>query len=124
MRKGELLRAEVVGDLWVLPDTKNGEPHIVPINPKVRSAALVPRPSYSKLTYWWCKARSLTGVKMRFHDWRHSTGSEIINNGGTLKDVQGALNQKSAASANRYSHLLIETKRAALQKVGQKRRAA
>jgi integrase len=39
MRLGEILRAEVSGTAWVLRDSKNGNPRIVPIHPKVSVCA-------------------------------------------------------------------------------------
>jgi integrase len=124
MRKAELLRAEPVGDVWVLGTTKNGDPHVVPIHPRVRCCLNVPKPSYTKLGYWWRKAREKAGLQhIKFHALRHSTASEMINAGIDLHTVGQVLNHKSAASTKRYAHLLTKAKRVALQTVG-KRRAA
>ena len=41
----------------------------------------------------------------RAHDIRHTHASLIINNGGTLYDVQAALNHANSRQSERYSHL-------------------
>ena len=51
------------------------------------------------------------GVKdLRFHDLRHDFASTVINNGGSLYQVQHALSQKDPRMAARYAHLLEENK--------------
>jgi len=47
MRIGELQRAEVVGTAFVLRDTKNGNPRIIPISPKIRLACATRCPASS-----------------------------------------------------------------------------
>ena len=44
----------------------------------------------------------------RVHDIRHSHASLIINNGGTLYDVQAALNHANSSMSERYAHLSSE----------------
>jgi integrase len=122
MRMGEILRAEVVGTAWVLRDTKNGNPRIVPIHPKVAVCArrFKPMPK-STLTRNWENARNAAKLKhLHFHDLRHSSASEMVNNGVDLYTVGAVLGHKDARSTKRYSHLATETLTAAVGKIGQK----
>lgn len=54
MRLGELLRAEVRGTAWVLDTTKNGNPRIVPIHPRlaVRARRFEPGPKITIQRAW------------------------------------------------------------------------
>ena len=47
---------------------------------------------------------------VRFHDLMHDFASTVINNGGSLYQVQHALSQKDPRMAARYAHLLDENK--------------
>lgn len=121
MRVSEAQRAERLPGVFVLPDTKNGEPHVVPMHPKVATAARVPMPPRSQIDYYWPLAREACGLQhVRLHDIRHSTASEIIAAGGDLGDVGAVLNHKSQASSARYAHWLLARKAAAVGKIGRK----
>lgn len=122
LRVGEACRAERRPGLFVLPDTKNGTPHFIPMDPRIRTAARVPMPKRSQIDYYWPLARAACGLEgVRLHDIRHTTASEIIAGGGDLGDVGAVLNHKSVASSKRYAHWLLERKAAALATVGRKR---
>lgn len=55
------------------------------------------------------KAREAIGrPELVAHDLRHSLASNIISKGGTLPDVQGALDHLSVVSSKRYAHLYPE----------------
>jgi len=47
----------------------------------------------------------------RLHDIRHTVASLIINNGGTLYDVQATLAHANAKMSERYAHLSSERMR-------------
>ena len=49
-----------------------------------------------------------------FHDLRHTFASQVILNGGSLKDVQELLGHKSMTMTLRYAHLTQESKRKAV----------
>jgi integrase len=53
------------------------------------------------------------GVESTFccHDLRHSHASLIINNGGTLYDVQSALAHANSSISERYAHLSEATRK-------------
>jgi integrase len=122
MRLSEILRAEVRGTAWVLPDTKNGNPRIVPIHPRVAVCARHFSPA-PKITIQrnWEKARKRVGLQhVHFHDLRHSAASELINNQVDLYTVGRVLGHKDARSTARYSHLAVESLAAAVGKIGQK----
>ncbi|MGH8524107.1 MAG: tyrosine-type recombinase/integrase [Gammaproteobacteria bacterium] len=125
MRQGEIFalnRTNVRGGCLWLPDrySKNREPRLIPILPRMREAvARLPLPCTAR--YMWgrfkraCRQAEL--ADLRFHDLRHTTGSLLINAGYPLKVVQEVLGHLSVQSANRYAHLSVETKRAALERV-------
>jgi integrase len=122
MRMGEILRAEVVGTAWVLRDTKNGNPRIVPIHPRVavcaRKFKAMPK---STLTRNWENARNAAKLNhLHFHDLRHSSASEMVNNGVDLYTVGAVLGHKDSRSTARYSHLATDALSVAVGKIGQK----
>ena len=47
---------------------------------------------------------------LRCHDLRHTHASLIINNGGSLFDVQAALAHANSSISERYAHLSEETR--------------
>lgn len=122
MRLGEILRAEVIGTAWVLRDTKNDNPRIVPIHPKVavcaRKFKKAPRITVQKA---WTRARNKARLShYHFHDLRHSSASEMINAGIDLYTVGAVLGHKDARSTQRYSHLATEALTAAIGMIGKK----
>jgi len=121
MRIGEQYAAERVPGLFVLRDTKNGDPRVIPIDPKIRTAARVPLPERGKLHYWWNKTRAACGLgHVTLHDIRHSTASAMIAAGVSLSDVGAVLGHKTPASTKRYSHWATDRLAAALGKIGGK----
>ncbi len=121
MRVGEAYAAERLGDVFVLRDTKNGAPRIVPMHPKIRSAARVQLVDRSKLPYWWSLARAACALEhVHLHDLRHSAASAMVNAGEDLATVGAVLGHKSAASTKRYSHWATARLAAAVGKIGKK----
>ena len=57
---------------------------------------------------------------MRFHDWRHSAASGLINAGVDLYTVARVLGNKDARSTARYSHLALDSLAAAVRLIGQR----
>jgi len=55
-----------------------------------------------------------TLVDFHFHDLRHTFASQLILNGGSLKDVQELLGHKSMTMTLRYAHLTQESKKKAV----------
>lgn len=127
MRAGELARAEIVGSAFLLADTKNGLPRMVPIHPRVAHITRNPALWPIKHTSWaFSKAFKAAAIlagfpEARLHDLRHSTASEMINAGVDLFTVGGVLGHKSASSTQRYSHLATKTLAIALGLVGRRR---
>jgi integrase len=122
MRLSEILKAKVRGTAWVLEDTKNGNPRIVPIHPRAavcsRRFKAIPKITIQRA---WSRARDAAGLQgMHFHDWRHSAASELINAGVDLYTVGRVLGHKDSRSTQRYAHLAVDTLSAAIGKIGQK----
>lgn len=125
MRQGEifgLTPTNVRGDCLWLPDSdsKNREPRLIPILPPMMDAvSRLPLPCKSR-TMWTHFKRACARAALedfRFHDLRHTTASLLVQGGYTLKMVQEVLGHRSVQAANRYAHLSVGTKRAALERV-------
>lgn len=127
LRESEILRATIEDDCFVLTDSKNGNSHRVPIDPRVAaiSRSMWPLQIHAQtVSHHFTKANRLVGVPGAvFHSLRHSTASEMINAGVSLGTVGEVLNHKSAASTRRYAHLETAAKRVALGMVGRRKAA-
>jgi integrase len=122
MRMDEIRRAERIADTFVLADTKNGEPRIVPMHRKIRCCANVALPDQSRISKHFRDARKLLGLDwLHFHDLRHSAASAMINEGVDLYTVGAVLGHKTAASTQRYAHLATESLRTAIDRIGGKK---
>lgn len=122
MRVSEAQRAEVIGGAFVLRDTKNDDPRIVPMHPALRRDAGVPMPQRSEIDYWWPLARAACGLDhVTMHDLRHSFASALINAGVQLHTVGAALGHRSPASTKRYAHMATATLAAAIGKIKPRR---
>jgi len=121
MRLGEIERAQVVDGRFVLHDTKNGDPRIIPIHPKLLGLLNFPKQTRFMTAYWFRQARAAVGLDhLHFHDLRHSAASELINNGVDLYTVGAVLGHRSAASTKRYAHLATDKLAEAIGKIGKK----
>lgn len=123
MRLSEIRRAEPREAAWVLEDTKNGNPRVVPIHPRVAVCARNFDRSTPKITIQrnWERARDKAGLQgMHFHDWRHSAASQLINAGVDLYTVGRVLGHKDSRSTARYSHLALDALTAAVGKIGRR----
>lgn len=121
LRLGEIERArrDFAASLFVLTDTKNGEPRHVPMHPKIRTAAAIALGTRFQTGYHFRAARAEVGLEhLRFHDLRHSAASALVNAGVPLYTVGAILGHKSRASTGRYAHLETETLRAAIDRIG------
>lgn len=122
MRLGEILRAVPHEGRWHLADTKNGEPRIVPIHPRVEVCArrfVAPaRITVQQNVKAACVAVGLG--HLHFHDLRHSAASELINRGIDLYTVGAVLGHKDSRSTQRYAHLATEKLALAIYQIGRK----
>lgn len=128
-RISEVLEAapmETLGGLALaIPDTKNGEPRMVPVHAKV--AHLVRGHWPPQVTKWTASKATKAALRAvglghaRLHDLRHSAASAMINAGIDLYTVGGVLGHKSAVSTARYAHLAQERLRVAVGKIGGKK---
>ena len=129
MRQAEICRAKVVGDSFVLADTKNGLPRVVPIHRRIRHIVHAPDLWPITLTTWSLSKMFKAGAiaaglgHARFHDLRHSTASELVNAGVDLFTVGGVLGHKSQQSTARYSHLSQDRLREAMTAIGGRKNA-
>lgn len=122
MRLSEILRSRIVGSNFILDDTKNGQPRIVPIHPRIAHCAKRMEPG-PKITIQraFMRARRIANLDhIHFHDLRHSAASELINAGVDLYTVGRILGHKDSRSTQRYAHLAVGTLAAAVGKIGGK----
>lgn len=127
-RIGEVLQATAVetpsGLALAIPDTKNGQPRMVPVHPRVTHLVRGDWPP--PVTKWTVSKKVKAAMRAvglghaRLHDLRHSAASEMINAGVDLYTVGGVLGHKSAVSTARYAHLAQERLREAVGKIGQR----
>lgn len=126
MRLAEIKRCKILNGCFLLEDTKNGTPRLIPIHPKLRRYLYrVPiKAAYRTIEGCFERAVKKLGLgHLHFHDVRHSTASELINNGASLKIVGSILGHKSQASSNRYAHLNTNTLTDAVNLIGRKKSA-
>ncbi len=124
MRMSEIKRAERSDGVFVLRDTKNGEPRHIPIHPRILRCVHIPLPDQSRISKHFRDARSALNMEwLHFHDLRHSAASEMINAGVDLYTVGAVLGHKSAISTKRYAHLATASIKDALAKIGRKKAA-
>lgn len=127
MRQAEICRAIVTGNSFVLADTKNGLPRIVPIHRRISHIIHTPGLWPITLTTWSLSKMFKAGAvaaglgHARFHDLRHSTASEMVNAGVDLYAVGAVLGHKSTQSTQRYSHLSQDSMRQAMTAIGGKK---
>lgn len=121
MRLSEIEKATVKDGRFVLFDTKNADPRIVPIHPKIRCCLNYSLTTRFITSYHFRKAREAVGMPwLHFHDLRHSAASELINRGVDLYTVGAVLGHRSAASTKRYSHLSTQRLEEAILKMGRR----
>ncbi len=121
MRKDEIVRArpDLVAGVFILDDTKNGSPRLVPIHPKIRH--LLPFAYSTHCPLAFRQARERAGMPwMHLHDLRHSAASAMLAAGASLGDIGAVLGHKSVASTTRYAHLSVDAARAAIAKIGRR----
>ena len=120
MRISEIIRAERIPGAFVLHDTKNGQPRIVPMHPRLRVCAKYRQVESSATSTYFRAAREAAGMPwLHFHDLRHSAASALINSGVDLYTVGAVLGHKSSQSTQRYAHLATTTLRDAIGRIGQ-----
>ncbi len=121
MRVSEIQRARRAAGMFVLLDSKNGEPRLIPMHPRVATAAKVKMPRRSEIDYYWPLARVACGLEhVTLHDLRHSAATEMVNAGEDLATVGKVLGHKSPASTQRYSHHSTARQALAVGKIGRK----
>lgn len=117
-----------------LPDTKNGDPRVLPLTAPViaeikrfgRPASpdhlLFGRSAYPNRPFHFQKAwlKALADARIedfRFHDLRHTCASYLAQNGGGLHDIANVLGHRQLDVTRRYAHLTIDNKAALVGRV-------
>lgn len=138
-RREEALKArwehiDLAGGIWLLPDTKSGNPRYVQLSepaidllkgiPRIDSPFVFPGRDPSKPLNNPRKAftrlLNAAGIEhIRLHDLRHTHASILVNQGESLFVVQQVLGHASPKTTQRYSHLSNSTLKAASASVGE-----
>ena len=129
MRSGEVVGAKVAADsqLFDLGKTKNGQPRLVPVHPRLAHILRNPDLWPLKYTKWtnskaFKAAARLAGLpEAVLHDMRHSTASEMAQGGADLYTIGGVLGHQSTVTTTRYTHLVTDHLAAAVKLVGRKK---
>jgi integrase len=125
--KWEHLQLDGPKPMWYVPHTKSGKSRYVILNPmalqilnelpKVQGNPYVfvgkiqGQPLHNPIkAFKRIIARAEVESTFRLHDLRHTHASLIINNGGTLYDVQSALAHANSSISERYAHLSEATR--------------
>lgn len=115
-RIGEALQwtpGQMVGDVWTIPDTKNGTTHTLPL-PAAALALLPlpdPRPAYTSLVGRLKEA----GITWRPHDIRRTAATMMRAAGVPVLDIEATLNHAPPRLVRVYQrHDPLDEKRAAL----------
>ena len=126
--KWEHLQLDGPKPMWYVPHTKSGKSRYVILNPmsvqilnelpKVQGNPYVfvgkiqGQPLHNPIkAFKRIIARAEVESTFRLHDLRHTHASLIINNGGTLYDVQSALAHANSSISERYAHLSEATRK-------------
>jgi integrase len=124
--KWEHLQLSGPKQLWYVPHTKTGKSRYVILNPmaidileslpkvygnpyvfpgKIEGQSIInPIKAFKRIIN-----RAGIESSFRLHDIRHTVASLIVNNGGSLYDVQAALNHANSSMSERYAHLSSES---------------
>lgn len=124
-RRGEILKMQQAD---ILPDsirihagnTKTLKTRTVPIVQALRPwLKYIPlQINFEGLKTGFRRARETVGMKhIHYHDLRHSTASLLINMGVPLEVIRDILGHSTVKTTERYSHLLIDRQREALEKL-------
>lgn len=102
-RIGEALQfdpAQVSGDLWTIPVTKNGRPHTVPLLPAAAALAAErwPRRSYEAVYSYF----TLKGIDWRPHDLRRTAATRMRAAGVSSDAIEAVLNHSPARLVRHY----------------------
>lgn len=122
MRQGEIMRArpEHVGRGLHLPDTKNGEPRVVPIVGALRPfLKALPLQHHARTLYgWFEQARDAVGIPgLVHHDLRRSGATILLNSGHvSLELVAHILGDSLEVARKHYAHVLNRTAEKAMRK--------
>lgn len=115
-RIGEALQweaAQVVGDLWTIPETKNGLAHTLPLS--TDALALLPLPDPRPVYVSMISRMKAAKVAWRPHDVRRTAATMMRAAGVPVLDIEAVLNHAPPKLVRVYQrHDPIEEKRAAL----------
>ncbi len=125
--KWEHLQLDGPKPMWYVPHTKSGKSRYVILNPMaVEILKALPKVYGNPYVFVgkvagqpiinpikaFKRMLDLVGIESNFrlHDLRHTHASLIINNGGSLYDVQAALAHANSSISERYAHLSEENR--------------
>lgn len=115
-RIGEALQwsgAQMSGDVWTCPETKNGLPHALPLPPAALALLPLPtpRPAYTSMV----QRMKVAGLTWRPHDLRRTAATLMRAAGVPVHDIEATLNHAPPKLVRVYQrHDPLDEKKAAL----------
>jgi len=108
-------------DFWLIPKTKSGKRHRVPLSPEARGVLTAQhnnhtnnyifpgkhgKPHIISVQKIWDKVRKQANLaNVRLHDLRHTYASWAISSGASIYDVQKLLGHSDIKMTQRYAHI-------------------
>jgi len=130
MRLGEILSLKwedinLKEDYLLVKDSKNYESRYIPIHPELKQALInLKEKSNNEYVFegrktikrQWQNALKKSGIAhCRFHDLRHTFGSNLVMNGVDIVTVAELMGHKDLTMTKRYSHPTPEHKKQAIE---------
>lgn len=122
MRRGEIMKAkpsDIIAGGLRLPDTKNGEPRVVPVLPALRPfLKAIPFKHHPRTLYEWFEAaRDEVGLSGLTHHRLRASGATILLNAGiSIELVAHILGDSMEVAKKHYAHVLHRTAAKAMRK--------
>lgn len=117
-------------ELWTIPRTKSGRPHIVPLNATLLGILRsLPRVSefvfagdkgtpINGLGKSWLRVRARCGLNdIRIHDIRRTFGSQLATHGFSPQKIMAAMGHSQLSTAQIYQHISDTSKREAMEAI-------
>ena len=131
MRWSEINQSVTGENIWIIPTTKNGEPHIVPLLPEAMKVLQERKRRADGLSPWvfpsktsksghfvdmkrgWTRLRKDAKIPdVHIHDLRRTLGSWMAGGGASLPIIQRALGHETLAATQIYARLDLAPVRA------------
>lgn len=109
---------QMEGDLWTIPETKNGKAHTLPLSPA--ALELLPLPDPRPVYVSMVQRMKTAGLTWRPHDVRRTAATMLRAAGVSVFDIEAVLNHLQKRLVRIYQlHDPLDEKRAALARLAE-----